>query len=124
MVFRHWPLPKHRFSYPAARAAECSHRQGRFDAFHDHVYELQDSLGLKSWVDFAIEAGVKDTIQFKTCIRETSPVPAIETDIHVAESLKLEGTPSVFINGMQYSIPPDSTELYRVVMATRRRSGS
>src|SRR6201999_1765144 len=30
VVFRQWPLGYHRFAMPAARAAECAGRQGRF----------------------------------------------------------------------------------------------
>ena len=49
MNFIHYPIGSHRFAVPAARAAECASRQGRFAQFVSVVFHSQDSLGLKSW---------------------------------------------------------------------------
>lgn len=56
VVIRHWPLSSHRFAVPAARAAECASAHNRFVPFHDLLFAKQDSLGLKSFTDFATEA--------------------------------------------------------------------
>ena len=60
VVFRHWPLTYHHFAYPAARAAECAGAQGRFEAFYNSLYKSQDSLGVKTFDDFAATSGVPD----------------------------------------------------------------
>jgi protein-disulfide isomerase len=79
-VFRHWPLPRHRFSYPAARAEECAATEGKFSAMHDLLFEKQDSLGLKSFDDFALESGVENLDEFKRCNSKKEAVAAIERD--------------------------------------------
>lgn len=99
LVYRHWPLSKHRFSYPAARAAECAAAQGYFTEFHDRLYAAQPSLGLKTFTEFAIEAGVPDSAAFSRCVEETGPVAAIERDIQVVRDLGGTGTPTVLVNG-------------------------
>jgi protein-disulfide isomerase len=87
VVFRHWPLPYHRFAYPAARAAECAGAQGKFEAYHDLLYEKQDSLGLKSFDSFARDAGVADLTVFATCDTATLPVAVIARDSAAARRI-------------------------------------
>jgi predicted DsbA family dithiol-disulfide isomerase len=108
LVFRHWPLSKHRFAYPAARAAECAAAQGRFTAFHDLVFDQQDQLGLRTFQQFAEDAGVQDLVAFEACYRDQQPVPTIERDIQVARNLGGIGTPTVIVNGwlLRGGVPP------------------
>src|ERR1700722_9250080 len=68
LTYVHFPIPGHRFAIPAARVAECAGEQGRFEQMHDHLFDEQDSLGLKPWTEFATEAGVSDRGAFETCI--------------------------------------------------------
>src|SRR5258708_1902626 len=51
LTYVHFPLQGHRFAVAAARAAECASDQGRFESMYDHLFDEQDSLGLKSWTD-------------------------------------------------------------------------
>lgn len=120
LVFHHWPLSYHRFAYPAARAVECASVQGRFPAMYDLVYRHQDSLGLKSFQSFAADAQVPDTAAFNRCDSVASPVPAIEVDMQVATQLKARATPTIIINGMLYSTPPDSAQVLAIVAAAVR----
>ena len=39
LVFRHWPLDYHQYSYPAARATECAADQGSFELFQTRLFE-------------------------------------------------------------------------------------
>jgi len=100
LVYRHWPLSRHRFAYQAARAAECAAEQGRFEAFHDVVYAQQDSLGLKVFGEMAAEAGVPDLGLFEVCTSSTDPVPSIEADIAKVIELGGIGTPTLLMNGL------------------------
>jgi protein-disulfide isomerase len=116
VLYRHWPLARiHRFAYPAARAAECAGAQGRFAEFHDLIFAKQDSLGLKSFSDFARESGVSNMQAFARCHATTDPVPAIEADIAEAERMGAQGTPTVVVNGMLWPIPPDSAALATII---------
>jgi protein-disulfide isomerase len=124
IVFRHWPLPYHRFAYPTARAAECAGAQGRFEQFRQGVYAKQDSLGLKSFLSFAIESGVPDTGAFLACNASNLPVPAIDRDSAVASHLGGRGTPTVVINGHLFGFVPDSARLDSLVRVAFRRGRS
>jgi len=113
IVFRHFPLPYHRFAYPAARAAECAGLQSRFDEFEHLVYAQADSLGLKPFTRFAEESGVPDTAAFAACNARTSRVPAIEADLAEARLIGADRTPVVIINGLMLRTNPDSAEAER-----------
>ena len=113
VVFRNWPLSIHRFAYPTARAAECAALQGRFEAFHDLVFLKQDSLGLKSYRDFARDAGVPNVSVFERCNANAAPLQSIADDSRAAELIGATGTPTILINGMMLAGAPDTTTFER-----------
>ena len=41
-IFKHYPLRMHEWAKPAAVAAECAGRQGKFWEYHDRLYAKQD----------------------------------------------------------------------------------
>jgi protein-disulfide isomerase len=101
-VYVHYPLSRHRFAIPAARAAECAGEQGRFHEYHDALFAKQDSLGLKSWLSFAEDAGVSDIATFGKCVAEASPLPRVEAGRRLGDELGVQGTPSIILNGWFY----------------------
>jgi protein-disulfide isomerase len=119
IVYRHWPLEYHNQAYPAARASECAGEQGKFSEMHDILFANQDSLGLVSWRSLASRAGVPDTAVFEGCFTRPGKIPEVERDIHEVASLNGTGTPTVLVNGEQYSIPPDSAGLEVLVRKAR-----
>ena len=120
--FHHWPLPYHHLAYPAARAAECAAAQDRFAAFHDMVYELQDSLGLKSFASFATQSGVPDSAAFTKCVSTPDLVAAIESDVALAKLVGGGGTPTILVEGVVLGSVPDSSALVRIL--TQRRQSA
>lgn len=124
--FVHLPLSNHRFARPAARAAECAVPDGRFFHMIDAIYGNQDSLGLKSWVAFASEAGVRDTATFARCVASNAPLPIVEAGIEMAGKFAIRGTPTVFLNGWRFAAPPSDSMIehgIRNVLARRRPYG-
>jgi len=111
LVFVHFPLPMHRFAVSGARAADCALRQQRFAQFHDALFADQDSLGLKSWVSYAKEAGVPNTSAFDHCVRSTSVDPLIQQGLSVGRRFEVTATPTVIINGLRYSRVPSESVL-------------
>lgn len=114
-VFVHLPIASHRFAKPAARAAECAHAQGRFKDMVNLVFEKQDSLGLKNWSDFAQDAGVRDIVAFGHCVRQTSSVAMIDAGLRVGTEYNVRATPTVFVNGLRFSSPPNEAALLKAV---------
>jgi protein-disulfide isomerase len=110
VLFRHWPLRRHRLAYSAARAAECAAEQGRFEEFHNILFAGRDSLHTKPLADFARDAGVKDLSAFERCASSSEQLPAVEADIAEAIRLGGTGTPIIVINGLMIR-PPYSTSI-------------
>jgi protein-disulfide isomerase len=117
LTYVHFPLPMHRFAMPAARVAECAGAQGRFEAMYDQLFDGQDSFGLKPWSYYATEAGVPDLAVFDTCIQNTGPVPRVEEGKQLGARIKVQGTPTVVINGWKLGHTPHLEDLDRMVKA-------
>ncbi|MFP5356216.1 MAG: DsbA family protein, partial [Gemmatimonadota bacterium] len=99
VVFVAYPLPQHRFALPAARAMECAGQAGHATSWLDVVLRKQDSIGLRSWGEFALEAGIPDTASISRCARNPSLVVRIDSGLVLGERLGVNGTPTVFVNG-------------------------
>lgn len=124
IVFRHWPLSYHRHAMALARVAECAGQVGRFPEFHDLVYEQQDSIGAMSPMQFAVAAGIPDTVALGRCVREQATDSIIEADVRVATRTGAPGTPAILIDGLLYGWVPDSMELDSIVRANIMRASS
>jgi len=111
----HFPLPIHRFSKAAARAAECAADQGRFAAFVDAVFADQDSIGLRPWTSYALSAGVADSAEYQQCLGGTPTPVRIAAGDSLARQYAVTGTPTVFINGWRVSRPLTPVELRTAV---------
>jgi protein-disulfide isomerase len=115
LTYVHFPIQGHRFAVPAARVAECAGEQGRFEAMHDRLFEEQDQLGLKSWGEFATEAGVPDSDAFDACIKRSGTVPRVVEGQQLGKELDVQGTPTVIVNGWKFGNPPTEKELDEMV---------
>jgi protein-disulfide isomerase len=115
LLFVHFPLPNHRFARLAARAAECGGNQGRFEPLVDALFEKQDSLGIKDWVSYARDAGIRDTLAFRVCVADTTRLPKIEAGIELGKEFRLRGTPTVLINGWRMAGVPTDSEMFATV---------
>jgi len=110
VVTRHAPLPIHPFAVQAARASECAARQGRFEQYHDALFQAQASIGSAPWSRFAAVAGIPDQPAFDRCVEETAPVAALQRDTADARRLKLRSTPTFLVNGVLFrGTPPMDT---------------
>lgn len=107
VVYRHAPIDNlHPLARPAARASICADRQGRFKAYHDHLFASQKTLGQTSWMQIAAEVGVEDTAAFSSCLTGDLPDDALKADSVAARKLDLRGTPLVLFNGRMISGAP------------------
>lgn len=111
IVYQHWPMPYHRLAYPSARAAECAAEQGRFEQYHDLLFTLSDSLGLKSFESFAQDAGVRDSERFNACNASADSLQTISRSVDVVRMTAARGTPTIVVDGVLYLPPPSLEEL-------------
>jgi len=105
IVLHHYPLDDlHAHATPGAIALECSSRQGKVRPFLDAVFEEQDSLGTKAWVEFAKDAGIPDLVLFRSCVGlPVDSFPRIAHGLELKERYRITGTPSLFVNGEHVS---------------------
>ncbi len=116
VIYVHHPLRYHRLGLLAARASECLRNSITLQKWSDVVFAQQDSLGKKSWSQFALEAGATDTTGIDSCASSTNPVAAIEAGLRVGEQEKLTGTPTVLVNGWNFSRPISRVQLDSMIL--------
>lgn len=98
-IYRHFPIEGlHPWARKAALASECAHAQGTFRSMHDVLFDKQDSIGLKSWQSFAVDAGVSDLDRFERCLVGDEHRAAIERDVAAAHELGIRSTPTLLVN--------------------------
>ena len=104
-VFRYFPLTQiHQNSVESALAAEAANAQGKFWEMHDILFQKQTDWEnltdpLDTFTQYAQQAGVADTNQFKSDITSKKYLAKIQTDSNEALGLNLQGTPTYFFNG-------------------------
>jgi protein-disulfide isomerase len=108
LVFHHFPLNSscnpavdgsfHRFACLAAMASECAAEQGRFWEYHDLLFANQSSLDRDSLLEYADRLGLKRE-EFVACLESDRVKQRVENDVREASRLKIESTPTFFLNG-------------------------
>lgn len=114
-VFVHWPLNIHRFAVPAAISAECAARQTNFESIAEVLFAKQDSFGLKTWANYAADAGVRDTAAFTTCRSSLDVAQLVDRGVQSAKEMKVRFTPTVILNGWRYGSTPSEGELTQAI---------
>lgn len=117
LVYVNYPLNYHTFATPAARAGVCAEEVGAFPRWADVVYAKQDSLGLKSWGTYALEAEIADTVRIHQCATTSVTMTPIEAGLAFGSRIGIHGTPTVIINGWRYSQTPTEAELNTAIGA-------
>jgi protein-disulfide isomerase len=109
--FTQHPLPQHTHALEAARAAEAAGLQGKFWEMHDVLY-LQRGSWLRApnlpaaFEDFAKNLRL-DLSRFKRDIAGSEISARIAADEVRGESLGIDRTPVVFINGRRVQLEGD-----------------
>ncbi|MEX1362790.1 MAG: thioredoxin domain-containing protein [Nannocystaceae bacterium] len=98
VVFKHFPLPMHRDARYAAIAATAAHRQGRFWAVHDLLFDNSRALDRESVLGYAGRLGL-DLELFRSTVDDPELAARIDADIKLAQGLGIRATPTMAING-------------------------
>ncbi|MEI9941424.1 MAG: thioredoxin domain-containing protein [Pseudomonadota bacterium] len=103
-VFRQFPLPMHENARGAAEAALAANAQGKFWEFHDKMFQNQGKLTRDGLEGFAKEAGL-DVPAFKKALDNKTFAADVDSDLKLGESVAVNGTPTMFINGARVANP-------------------
>jgi len=101
-VFRNFPLSEmHEYARPAALAAEAAALQGKFWEMHDAIYDNQQNLSTRFFVDLAEQLNL-DVEQFKNDMQKESLEEKVEGDFESGMMSGVNGTPTFFVNGQKF----------------------
>jgi protein-disulfide isomerase len=109
-VFRHFPVvSRHPLAQGAALAAEAAGRQGSFWEMHERLFEARGALASDDLRRYAQEIGL-DLARFEQDVLD----PALAAKIHEGKLLGVRsgvnGTPTIFLNGVRYDRPTPAIE--------------
>jgi protein-disulfide isomerase len=98
IAFRNQPLPFHQHARLAAKAALAAGEQGKFWEYHDALFTHQDALDRAALERYAGDLGL-DLRRFRSALDEDTLDAAIGADTDEASRLRVQGTPTFFVNG-------------------------
>ncbi|MDI1478177.1 thioredoxin domain-containing protein [Polyangium sp. y55x31] len=123
-VYRHFPLTEmHRHALQAAEAAEAAGAQGRFWDMHDLLYENQAALGLTDLYGYAAALGL-DQGRFQADLATHAHLGKIERDFNSGVRSGVNGTPTLFIQGMRYEGSRDPDALTAALQSALGRAAA
>ena len=119
IAYRHFPLPQHQNAKSAAYAAEAAGRQGKFWDMHDLIFSNQrDWEGKKDAADIFISYAQTLNLnldQFKTDFTSEEIREKVEDAYQNSTSLKLNYTPTLFLNGEKLVNPKNYEDLRSII---------
>ena len=98
LVFKNFPLARHRFARKAAGAALAAHVQGKFWEFHSKLIEGYRVINDAKIQDIARELGL-DMERFARDMISPTIQDLIARDVSNGRKIGVRGIPQVFING-------------------------
>lgn len=113
---RYFPIPSHTNSHLAARVVEAAARQGRLEPMYQRMYETQAQWGESSqsqaavFRGFAQELGL-DMTAFERDVADRSVAERVDRDFDAGLALGVQGTPTLFLNGVELPPMPTYEEL-------------
>ncbi len=97
IIFKHYPLPGHRYAMPAAQAAECAYQQGKFWEYEEKLFNNQDTLQKQALQDYAEELGL-NMDEFNSCFDDPRIKAKIQLSQQEGDNLGITGTPTFFFS--------------------------
>lgn len=110
-VVRHFPLPPniHKYALISAKAVEAGREMGKGWEMMDLMFEKQAEWSdankpEKLFIEYAKSLGLNEK-QFEDKMNSSEVATLVATDSMLADSLRLSGTPTIFVNGEQVGAP-------------------
>lgn len=99
VVFRDFPLGFHQNAIPAAIAANCADKQGKYWEMHAIFLANQQALTEADIQKAAQEVGL-NVSSWEECRKDPAIEAEIRSDMADGSALGVEGTPAFFVNGI------------------------
>jgi len=98
LVFKNFPLRRHKYAQKAAMAALAANNQGKFWEFHDRLFIDYNKLDDQKIREIALDLGF-NAVEFETQMKDQKVLAKIRQDILDGKRAGVNGVPAVFING-------------------------
>jgi protein-disulfide isomerase len=106
-AFRNFPLVNvHEYAEHAAQAAEAAGAQGQFWEMHDTLFENQEELDDENLFRFASSLGMEAKRLLSEIVAEKY-LPRVRDDFQGGLRAGVNGTPTLFVNGLFHDGPTD-----------------
>jgi protein-disulfide isomerase/uncharacterized membrane protein len=98
------PNGSHSLACASARTAICAGRQGseKFWAVHDLIFDRQPDLSFRVLEEIGTQAGLNHE-QLQACLTDPATETELQRQIQWGESIQLQSTPTLVINGKKFS---------------------
>ena len=98
VVFKNYPLSKHKFASNAASAALAADKQGKFWDFHHKLFENFKTINNAKIKNIAKEIGL-DMRKFNADMFSSAIRDLIRRDVNNGRQIGVRGIPTIFVNG-------------------------
>ena len=100
IVYRDFPLDFHDRAIPAAVAANCAEKQGKFWEIHSILMSNQQKLQDEDLLSAAKQVGVADIAAWQSCLKDPEQAKEVMKDQQDGAKAGVTGTPAFFVNGI------------------------
>ena len=94
-------------SFSAAVAARCAGDQGQFWAYKEYLFSNQGTENggkfNQAFFDQVAKQLRLNQASFDTCLSDPSTMSAVQAETNQGKQLGIQGTPTLFVNGKQYT---------------------
>ena len=108
-VYKLYVLGKFPQSETAAKAAFAAGKQGKFWEMHHMIFSNQQRLGMQDLDAMATQLGI-DVSRMHADMQSQEATDRLAKDRKLGEDLRIEGTPTIYINGRQFDGHQDMNE--------------
>lgn len=88
----------HRYACQAAAASLCAQKKDKFWEYHDILFKNMDKLTDGDLLSYAEQLGIESP-WMKQCMQSFEIKQRLDDDMRLAREVRIQGTPSVFVNG-------------------------
>jgi protein-disulfide isomerase len=104
VCFKHFPLGGHTNSRLAAEGAVAAHKQGKFWPYNEKIWANSENL-TPAIVEKAAKECSLDMARWRRDLESEAVKGRVQTDRSEGIDLRINATPSIYINGRKYDDP-------------------
>jgi protein-disulfide isomerase len=123
LIFRNYPLEMHPWAESSAEMAACARIQDQnlFWKLYDYFFTHQESISSENLHDKVVEVlkdeAHYDPAQFARCVDTHLTKSIVEADLDLGHRYGVNGTPTLFIDGIRYDGVPNIARLREILTA-------